>query len=87
MKWIEFVFRKWSVAESELYRDIIKPARREAAIKMPHSRNNYPDNRNVDVGTRLIEDEEIEARLLREGDAGRRLFARVEMAELGAELR
>src|SRR5271166_783582 len=84
---IELVFLRRPVTQSELYRHIVKPARREAAIEMPQSRNDHSDDRRLDVGTRLIEDEEIEARLLREGDAGRHLLARVEMAKLRAELR
>src|SRR3984957_3514736 len=84
---IELVFRQGTVAQSELYRHIVKPAGREASIEMPQSRNDHADDRRLDVGARLIEDEEIEARLLREGDAGRHLFACVEMAKLRAELR
>ena len=82
MKRIDFVFRQRSVAQSELYRNIIKPARREAAIKMPHSRNDHPDNRNVDVRPRLIEDEEVEALPLGQTYAGIHLLARVETADL-----
>ena len=67
---IELVFRQRPVAQSELYRNIVKPARREAAIEMPQSRNDHPDDRDLDVGTRLIEDEEIEALSL--GDIARR---------------
>ena len=84
---IELVFLERPVAQSELYRNIVKPARREAAIEMPQSRNDHSDDRDLDVGTRLIEDEEIEARLLGEAHAGRHLLARVEMAELRAEVR
>src|ERR1700722_4533602 len=84
---IEFVFLEGTVTQSELYRHIVKPAAREAPIKMTQSRNDHPDDRRLDVGTRLIEDEEIEARLLREGDARHDLFPRVEMAKLRAELR
>ena len=54
---------------------------------MPQSRNDHSEDRHLDVGARLIEDEEIEARLLRKGDAGRHLLARVEMPKLRAELR
>src|SRR6202142_3150344 len=84
---IELVFLQGTVTQSELYRHIVKPAAREAAIEMTQSRNDHSNDRRLDVGTRLIEDEEIEARLLREGDAGRHLFARVEVAKLRAELR
>src|SRR5271166_3067431 len=84
---IELVFLQRPVTQSELYRHIVKPATREAAIEMPQSRNDHSDDRRLDVGTRLIEDEEIEARSLHEGDAGRHLLARIEMAKLRAELR
>src|SRR5580704_11280716 len=87
MNRIELVFLQRPVAPSELYRHIVKPAGREAAIEMPQPWNDHSDDRRLDVGTRLIEDEEIEAGLLREGDAGRCLLARVEMAKLRAELR
>ena len=75
MKRIELVFRQRPVSQSELYRNIVKPARREAAIEMPQSRNDHPDDRDLDVGTRLIEDEEVEA-LLAWRDARRRSPAR-----------
>src|SRR3974377_1743902 len=87
MKGIDFVFRQRSVAQSELYRNIIEPARREAAIEMPHSRNDYPHNRNVDVRARLIEDEEVEALPLGKTHASSHLLARVETADLRAEAR
>ena len=70
VKRIELAFRERPVAQSELDRNIVKPARREAAIEMPQSRNDHPDDRDLDVGTRLIEDEEIEARSL--GEIARR---------------
>src|SRR3984893_5475939 len=84
---IELVFLKWPVTQSELYRHIVKPARRETAIEMAQSRNNHSDDRDLDVGTRLIEDKKIEARLLGEAHAGRHLLAGVEMAKLRAEVR
>jgi hypothetical protein len=49
MKWIEFAFRQRSGAQSELYWNIVKPARRETAIKMPHPRNDDPGDRDIDV--------------------------------------
>src|ERR1700734_3759398 len=87
MNRIELVFLERPVAQSEFDRHIVKPARREAAIEMPQSRNDHPDDRRLHVGTGLIEDEEIEARSFRDGHAGRRLLARIEMAKLRAELR
>src|SRR5271168_3011067 len=58
---IELVFLQRPVTQSELYWHVVEPAGREAAIEMPQSRNDHPDDRSLDVGTRLIEDEEIEA--------------------------
>ena len=84
---IELVFLQGTVTPSELYRHIVKPTGREASIEMTQSRNDHPDDRRLDVGTRLIENEEIEARSLREGDAGHHLLARVEMAKLRAGFR
>src|SRR6266508_3488211 len=86
MKWIEFVFRQRPVSQSELYRNIVKPARREAAIEMPHPRNNHSDDRDVDVGARLIQDKKVEALAFRETHAGGHLLARVVTAEFGADI-
>ena len=82
---IELVFLQRPVTPSELYRHIVKPAGREAAIEMPQPRNDHSDDRRLDVGTRLIEDKKIEAGSLGKGDAGRHLLARVEMAKLRAD--
>src|ERR1700730_3051093 len=84
---IELVFPKWPVTQSELYRHIVKPAKRETAIEMPQSWNDHSDNRDLDVGTRLIEYEQIEARLLGEAHAGRHLRAGGEIPKLRAEVR
>ena len=81
MNRIELAFRRRPVAQSELDRNIIKPARREAAIEMPHPRNDHARDRNTDVGTRLIENEEVEACAPDRLHAGRHLLARVEPAE------
>src|ERR1700722_11084110 len=78
---IELVFWQRPVAQSELYRDIVKPAGGEAAIEMPQSRNDHPDDRDLDVRARLIEDEEIEARALDEAHASHHLLALVETTE------
>src|SRR6202023_2883466 len=61
---IELVFLERPVTQSGLYRHIVKPAEREAAIEMPQSRNDNSDDRALDVWTRLIENEEVEACLL-----------------------
>ena len=60
MNWIELGLRQWPLSKSELYRNVVKPARREAAIEMPQSRNDNPDNGNAYIGTRLIENQEIQ---------------------------
>jgi hypothetical protein len=85
VKWIDLVFRKRSVTQSELYWNIVKPTRREATIEMPHSRNDHSDNRDADIWASLIEDEKIESLLLSEANAGGHLLARVELAKLRAQ--
>src|ERR1700690_3718914 len=66
----KFAFRHRLVSQPELDRDIVKPARREAAIEVSQSRNDHPDDGDLDVGPGLIEDEEIEAGTLCDIDAG-----------------
>src|SRR5258706_3140714 len=84
----EFVFQKRPISQSEFHRNIVKSARSEAAIEMPQSRNDHSDDRNLDVGPRLIEDEEVEARARGDVDAGVDLLAPVvERAELPARVR
>src|SRR5215468_5704587 len=70
VKRVELMFRQWPVPHPELYRNVIKTARREASVKMPQSRNDHSDDRNVDVGASLIENEEVEALSLSETHAG-----------------
>src|SRR5712692_730265 len=84
---IELVFRQRPVSQSELYRNVVKPAGREAAIEVPQSRNDHSDDRDLDVEARLIEDEKIEALTLGKIHAGGHLLARIEAAELRAEPR
>src|SRR5258708_10114250 len=84
----ELVFQQRPISPSEFDRNIVKSARCEAAIEMPQSRNDHSDDRNLDVGPRLIEDEEVEARALGDVDTGDHLLARVvERAELRAGAR
>ena len=54
---------------------------------MPQSRNEHSHHRHVDVGARLIEDEEVEALPRGELHAGGHLLACVETTELRAEAR
>src|SRR5258708_39863569 len=84
----ELVFQQRPISPSEFDRNIVKSARYEAAIEMPQSRNDHSDDRNLDVGPRLIEDEEVEARARGDVDAGVDMLARVvERAELRAGVR
>ena len=85
MKRIELVFRQRPIAQSELDRDIVKPAGPKTAIEMPQPRNDHAHDRRLDVGTCLIEDEEIEARALGETHTGLHLLAGVELTEIGVE--
>src|SRR5215475_4458402 len=87
VKRVELVFRKRVVSPSKLDRDVIKSTGREAAIEMPQTRNGHPDDRDLNIGARLVEHEEIEARALGHVDAGSHLLARVETAEFGAGVR
>src|SRR4051812_37286027 len=86
VKRVELVFRQRPVAQSELDRNIVKPARREAAIEMPQPRNDHPHDRGLDVGTGLIEHEEIESCALDQVHAGGDLRARVELAKIRVEV-
>src|SRR4030095_2000537 len=87
MKWIELTFRKRSVAQSKFYGNVVKPTRCEAAIKMPHPWNDHPDDRDIDVWARLIEDEKVETLPLCQTNAGGHLLARAEVANLRAKVR
>src|ERR1700727_3844889 len=84
---IEFVSRQRPVSQSELDGNIVKPARREAAIEMPQSRNDHSDNRYLDVGTRLIEHKKIETLALGEVHAGHHLLAFIETTKRRAKVR
>src|ERR1700726_4955651 len=66
----EFAFQPRPVEHSEFYRDIVKPARSKGAIEMPQSGNDHPDDGNLDVGPRLIEDEEVEPGASNDIDTG-----------------
>src|SRR5215469_3649351 len=85
VKWIELVFRQRSISQSKLYRDIIKPAGREATIEMPQSWNDHSDDWDVYIGPRLIEDEEVKTLSFGKMHASGHLLACVETAERRAE--
>src|ERR1700719_1942190 len=81
----EFAFQPRPISQSKFYRNIVKSPRRETAIEMPQSGNDHPDDRDLNVGPRLIEHKEIEARAPGDVDAGIYLLARVvERADLQA---
>src|SRR5260370_42586611 len=84
---IEFLFGQRTIAPRELDRDIVKPARREAAVKMPQAWNDNPDHRHLDIGTRLIEDQKIQPRAPGNMNTRAHLLARLEPAELCARVR
>src|SRR3954468_3306646 len=73
----EFVFQQGAVQKSQFYRYIVKPARREAAIEMPQSRGDDPDDGHPDIGAGLVEDEKIKAGSRSDIDASVDLLARV----------
>ena len=79
---IELAFRQRPVAPPELHRNVVEPPGREAAIEVPQPRNDHPGHGDLDVGARLIEDEEIKAVALRDAHARGDLLARVETTEL-----
>src|ERR1700693_2753706 len=84
----KFAFRQRPIQPSELYRNIVKPARSEAAIEIPQCRNDHSDDLDRNGGPRLIEDEEIEAGSPGDVDAGVYLRTRiVDRAEFRAEAR
>src|SRR3974390_2838599 len=83
---MELVSRQRLIPPSQLHWDIVKAAGREAAIEMPQSGNDHPHDRDLDVWPGLIEDEKIKAHTLCEIHAGAHLGARVEPAELRAQI-
>ena len=60
MEGIELGFLQRPLAQAEFDRHVIEPAGSETTIEMPQSRNDHPDDRNLDVRAGLVEDEEIE---------------------------
>ena len=84
---IKLVFFEWPIDQSELHRNVVEAAGREAAIEMSQSRNDDPDDRSLNVRPRLIENEEIEAVALDEANAGGHLLVGREMAKFYIEIR
>src|ERR1700722_11837322 len=87
MKRIELAFRDRLVAQAELDRHVVKPARPETAIEMAQARNDDADHRRLDIGPGLIEHQEIEAGALGDVHASQSLLTRVEAAEFHIDLR
>ena len=81
---IELAFRYRLIPQSELDRNIVKPAGREAAVEMPQPRNGHANDRHLNVGAGVIENKEIMPRSLGDLDAGQHLLACVELTELRA---
>src|ERR1700745_4217734 len=73
------------IAQAEFHRHIIEPARPEAAVEMPHSRNDYPDHRHLDIRPRLVEHHEIISRAAGDLDAGVDLLSGVAARDRHAE--
>src|SRR5262245_22964099 len=73
----EIAFQSRAIQQSKLQRNIVKPARREAAIEMPQARNEHPDHGDLDVGPRLVQYQEIISRAGGDLDAGIDLVARI----------
>ena len=59
---IKLILGPGLVQQSELDRNVIKPAGCKTAVEMPQSWNDHSSNRYSDVGARVIENEEIVAR-------------------------
>src|SRR5271155_5738391 len=85
--WVELVFRQRMVAPAELDRDVVEPAGREAPIEVPQARNDHPDDRDVDIRTRLIEHAKIKAASPGEIHASCRLLVGIETAKVRTGLR
>src|SRR5215472_16729147 len=87
VKRIELVLRQRPIAQFELYRHIVKPAGCEAAIEMKQTGNDDPHDRDLDVRTRLIENEEIKSMAFYEIDTSHYLLALVEAAKVNVIVR
>ena len=87
MKRVEFAFRQWPIAPTQLYRNVVQPSRSEAAVEVPQSWYDNSNHRHLDVGASLLENKEIKANLLGEVHASHHLLAAVEMTEVRAKWR
>jgi hypothetical protein len=69
----QFAFGNRSVAQSQLYGDVVKPARSEATVEVPQAWHDHPGDRGFDVRPGLVKDEKIQPRFSRD------LYARINM--------
>src|SRR5258708_8491835 len=76
MQRIEFLFGQRTIAPPELDRDIVKPARREAAVKKPPDWHDNADHRHLVIGTSLVAEHEIQPRAPRNMHARAHLLDR-----------
>src|ERR1700744_2428041 len=84
----ELALRQRPIKPSELDRNVVEPAGPEATIEMPQSRNDHASNRDLDVGPRLVEHEEVELHAPHDTQARFHLGTGiVETAELGIRTR
>src|SRR6185369_2111341 len=73
----ELALQPRTIQQSKLQRNIVKPARREAAIEMPQAWDEHANNGDLYVGPRLVEHEEIVPCPGGDLDTGIHLIARV----------
>src|SRR4030095_13098876 len=66
-----------AIQQSKPHGNVVKPARRKAAIEMPQAWNEHSNDRDLNVGPRLVEHEEIVTCLGRDLDTGIHLIARI----------
>ena len=78
MERIEIGFPQRPFAQTQFDRHVIEPPGGETAMDMPQSRNDHPDNGNIDVRPGLVENEEIQAKTPGKLDAGKHLLAPIE---------
>jgi hypothetical protein len=82
MNRIKLILGPGPVQQSELDRNLVKPAGCETPVEMPQSWNDHSSNRYAYIGSRVIENEEIVARSFGKRDASIHLLTSIEMAEL-----
>src|SRR4051795_6371655 len=81
----QLAFRQRAIEQTELDRNVVKPARSIAPIEMPQARHDDPRHRDLDIGPGLIEHEEIMPGTPGDLDAGFHLRARIVERDVDAE--